>query len=468
MRNLRNFALDSTTNELTPKPKTFQRMNSFYRTRISFLFVAGLVLYSCSKSSSSGTTTTPTIPPAPPPVISTISPDSGVLGTTVTISGTGFSANATDNLVKFNDSNAVVTSATATQLTVKVPVSAGTGPVTVTVGGKKGTGPAFNYLYTITVSTLAGNGNMGFVDGNGTTSEFNWPSGICADSLGNIYVADWYNNRIRKITPSGLVSTFAGSTQGSADGDAATAKFKNPAAICMDGQGNFFVTDEGNHRIRKITPSGVVSTVAGSSQGFADGNGQAAQFNSPIGICIDGKGNLYVGDYLNYKIRKITSAGYVSTVAGSTKGTGDGTGTSAHFGEISGICLDNEGNILVADHGNNNIRKITPAGVVTTLAGNGNLGFADGDGSTAQFNGLTDICGDGKGSFYVADFGNGKIRKVTASGFVSTFAGGSNGYADGDRVTAQFNEPDGICIDFKGNIYVADAINNRIRKIVVQ
>ncbi|MBN9386308.1 MAG: IPT/TIG domain-containing protein [Chitinophagaceae bacterium] len=440
-------------------------MKTFNLALICLLLGGGACFYSCSKSNSGATTTTPP-PPPPPPVISSISPDSGVLGTTVTISGSGFSANIGDNLVKFNDSIAIVSSASATQLTVKVPVSAGTGPVSVTVGGKTATGPTFNYAYTVTVSTLAGS-SPGYADGNGAAAKFGLLQGICVDKDGNIYVADYGNSMIRKVTPSGGVGTFAGSTRGYADGDGLTAQFNYPMAVCVDGQGNVYVADADNNRIRKITPAGTVSTVAGGTLGYADGSAATAQFYRPSGICIDGKGNLYVSDFYNNKIRKITPAGVVSTLAGSSQGFADGNGAVAQFNGPMGTLADSLGNVYVADMNNDKIRKITPSGVVSTLAGSSH-GYAEGNALTAQFRWPAAVCLDGKGNFYVADNFNNKIRKITPAGIVSRLAGSTTGTVDGDASTAMFDEPYGICIDSHGIIYTTDEVGYRIRKIVIQ
>ena len=419
--------------------------------------------YSCTKGNSSASTP----PPAPAPVINSVSPDSGQLGTTVTISGSGFSANATDNVVKFNDSNAVVSSATATQLTVKVPVSAGTGPVSVTVGGKTATGPVFNYTYIVTVSTVAGTTN-GQVDGDTATAQFNaLEGGICVDSRGNLYVTEFDFSRIRKITATGVVSTLDGSKPGFADGNPAVAEFSGPLGICVDSQGNLYVADFGNNRIRKITPTGMVNTLTGSSQGFADGSTATALFYGPAGICVDGQGNLYVADEYNHKIRKITTAGMVSTVAGSNQGFADGSATTAQFNEPSGICVDGQGNLYVADTYNHRIRKITPAGMVSTLAGS-SFGFADGNGTAARFNLPVGICVDSQGNLYIADSFNNRIRKITPSGIVSTLAGSNPGFADGNPATAQFNWPAGICIDSQGGLYITDYLNYKVRKIGIQ
>ena len=207
------------------------------------------------------------------------------------------------------------------------------------------------------VSTLAGS-TVGFRDGLGTTAQFNFPSGVALDAGGNVYVADFSNNLIRKITPEGLVSSLAGSTEGFRDGSGTSAQFNSPIGVAVDAAGNVYVADSFNNRIRKITPEGLVSTLAGSTVGFRDGAGTSAQFSYPIGVEVDAAGNVYVADYGNHLIRKITPEGLVSTLAGSTVGFRDGSGTSAQFNGPTGVAVDAEGNVYVADESNHLIRRI--------------------------------------------------------------------------------------------------------------
>src|SRR5579859_90138 len=215
--------------------------------------------------------------PVGPVSVATVAPLKGPYSTIVTIDGSGFSPNASDNHVQFNKVDAVVQNASANELTVVVPMAAGTGPVMVRTGSQGVTGPVFHYVYTVTVSTLAGNGMTGSVDG--TPGEFLYPYGITCDGKGNIYVAEASDNTIRKIIPAGLVSTLAGGAQGFADGNGTAARFDNPTGVTCDGQGNIYVSDAGNNRIRKVTPAGVVSTLAGNGKGgLADGIGAAARF----------------------------------------------------------------------------------------------------------------------------------------------------------------------------------------------
>ncbi|MGN4155834.1 NHL repeat-containing protein, partial [Burkholderia gladioli] len=306
-----------------------------------------------------------------------------------------------------------------------------------------------------------------------STARFNYPQGVAVDSSGNIYVVDSNNRTIRKITPAGAVSTLAGvqGVSGYVDGTGANAEFNNPTGIAADSSGNLYVADTGNNVIRKISPAGVVSTLAGSStgaSGSADGTGSAARFNSPRGVTVDGSGNVYVADTLNSTIRKISSTGSVSTVAGTAGSTGstDSSGASARFNTPQGIAVDSSGNLYVADTGNNTLREVSSTGVVSTLAGNGIAGSADGSGSAARFNGPTGVAVDSGGYLYVADTYNSAIRKISPAGAVTTLAGGlSSGAVDGVGTAAKFNYPGSVALDSSGYLYVGDTFNNTIRVI---
>ena len=333
------------------------------------------------------------------------------------------------------------------------------------------------------VTTLAGSaGNFGNADGTGSAARFDSPVGITADGSGNVYVADTYNCTIRKVTAAGVVTTLAGSPgyEGSADGTGSAARFTLPGDVAVDGSGNVYVADTNNHTIRKVTPTGVVTTLAGAAgtSGSTNGTGTAALFDNPLGLTVDSGGNVYVADTFNYTIRKVTAAGVVTTMVGTAgvAGSTDGTGTAGLFAVVEGVAVDNKGNLYVADTGNETIRMVTSAGVVTTLAGTvGIKGHLDGTGSAAQFSNPCGLAVDSSGNLYVADVGNNTVRKVTSGGaayttyggVVSTFAGsaGNAGYANGTGSAAQFNNPTGLTLDSQGNLYVADAGNNTIRKV---
>lgn len=319
------------------------------------------------------------------------------------------------------------------------------------------------------VTTFAGSGSAGGLDGTGNTATFNGPCGIAIDQSGNLYVSEILGYRIRKITPAGVVSTLAGSgAVGVVDGTGTAASFSNPRDLAIDNTGNIFVTEQSYNKIRKITPAGVVTTYAGTLAaipGCANGTGTAALFYQPIGIDIDGSGNLVVCEWGNNTIRKISSAAVVTTFA-SEGGLGfaNGTGSAARFYAPTGAVCDASGNLYVTDIGNYRIRKITPSGVVTTFAGSGSLGTSDGTGAGASFSNVNDITIDNSGNFYVADAH--RIRKITPAGVVTTLCGATtSGFVDGTGSAAKFNNIAGITCDASGNLYVADRYNHAIRKI---
>ncbi|KAF2335430.1 T9SS type A sorting domain-containing protein [Flavobacterium ginsenosidimutans] len=312
-----------------------------------------------------------------------------------------------------------------------------------------------NLVQAQTVTTIAGS-SRGFANASGLAAKFNQPDGICADSKGNLYVADWANYMIRKITPDGVVSTFAGSTYGFSDGIGIEAKFREPRGICIDSNDNIYVTDPEDDKIRKITSDGTVSTYV--------------EIESPIGICIDSKGYLYVSDTNVSRINKVAPDGTISIFAGSDQGLANGAGPEARFYNPFGMCMDSAGNLYVADTNNNNIRKITPDAVVTIFAGSptGDTGSTNGVGTNAKFNYPYGIVIDENNILYVTDNGYNKIRKITPDGTVSNYAGSSFGFigdSDGIGSDAEFYNPSGICILKSGVMYVADQGNHRIRKI---
>jgi sugar lactone lactonase YvrE len=324
------------------------------------------------------------------------------------------------------------------------------------------------------VTTLAGTaGSIGSTDGTGSAARFYSPAGVAVDSAGNVYISDSSNNTIRKITAAGVVTTFAGtSTYSSADGTGSAARFTFPFDVAATGAGIVYIADAGNNTIRKISAAGVVTTLAGTAgtAGTADGTGSAARFSSPDGVAVDGTGTVYVADTYNATIRKITPAGVVTTLAGTagSTGTADGTGAAARFNSPHGLAADASGNVYVADAGNDTIRKISSAGVVTTLAGTaGTAGMADGTGGAARFNSPSGVALDAAGNVFVADAGNHAIRKISPAGVVTTLAGtaGSVGLADGTGSAARFNFPSGLTLDAAGNLFVADTHNDLIRKI---
>ena len=325
------------------------------------------------------------------------------------------------------------------------------------------------------VTTLAGLAeSWGTNDGTGSAARFDWPTGVAVDSAGNVYVADNGNHTIRKVTPGGAVTTLAGlaGSSGSADGTGSAARFNSPFGVAVDGGGNVFVADWGDHTIRKVTPGGVVTTLAGlaGSSGSADGTGSAARFYAPGGVAVDSGGNVYVADIGNDTIREVTPGGVVMTLAGLAGyfGSADGTGSAAQFNAPCCVALDSTGNVYVSDFYNHTIRKVTPGGVVTTLAGLALAsGSDDGTGSAARFSSPLGVAADSADDVYVADADNCAIRKVTPGGVVTTLAGlaGSYDNTDGTGSAARFFNPAGVAVDSAGNVYVAEIGDSRIRKV---
>ncbi|RYE18801.1 MAG: T9SS type B sorting domain-containing protein [Sphingobacteriaceae bacterium] len=318
------------------------------------------------------------------------------------------------------------------------------------------------------VSLVAGNGHFGAMDGNGENASFGHPYGIVVAPDGNIYVAEPGNYLVRKVTPSGEVTTLVGGGLGTGsyngitpmDGHGSQASFGGPWGITSDLNNNLYVTDNSGivslSRIRKVTPAGDMTTLTGSASGFNDGPANVAEFNNAWGITIDAAGNLFIADMQNYRIRKSDLNGNVTTIAGNGKNVVvDGTGTASSFFDPTGICIDSNGNIYVSEGYANVIRKITKAGVVTTFAGSGNATLINGTGTSAGFNQPQGLTIDKLDNIYVADSQNNSIRKITPAGLVSTVAG------------SIFDNVAGVADDKKGNLYVAESGDNLIRKITL-
>ncbi len=332
-----------------------------------------------------------------------------------------------------------------------------------------------NYATPYTFGTLAGvAGQIGSSDGTGPSAQFHQPYQVAVDGHGNVYVADYGNAEIRVIAPGGLVTTLAGHTNGSS--------FSGPTGVAVDGSGNVFVADSTGNKIMKITSAGTVTTLAGSGTGSADGTGSAAEFDDPESLAIDGSGNLYVTDVTNNTVRMVTQAGVVTTIAGTAglSGSADGVGSAARFANPIGIAVDGHGNIFVGDTMNYDIREITPTvsgGVTTwtvsTIAGTpGRMGSSDGVGAAALFHTVEGIAVDAAGDVYVTGQNDETVRKLTpttAGGSttwtVTTLAGlaGTVGSANGTGSAALFHSPIGIAVDSAGNLYVGDEFSDTIR-----
>ncbi len=331
------------------------------------------------------------------------------------------------------------------------------------------------------ITTIAGTGAAGFAGdgGDATAATLNAPAGVTVDGTNHVYIADALNQRVRMVSTVGIITTVAGNgTAGySGDGVAAnTTSLNNPAGLAVDGSGNLYIADQSNHRIRKVSAGGIISTVAGNGIGIYNGDGGMAtttSLYSPGGVLIDGSGNLYIADALNHRIRKVATNGIITTVAGNgtvNYGGDGGPATAASLYNPVGVAFDGTGNFYIADQQNQRIRKVATSGVITTVAGNGLFTFG-GDGGAATAANLANPSGvavDGTGNLYIADALNRRIRKVATNGIITTVAGnGTVGFSgDGGAATAaSLNNPVGVAVDGTGNLYIADALNHRIRKV---
>ncbi len=329
--------------------------------------------------------------------------------------------------------------------------------------------------------TIAGTGEWGYGGDSGPATEANLahPGPLAADESDNLYMADLSNHRIRRIDAEGVITTIAGTGESGFSGDggpATEAQVASPNGLAADGSGNLYVADSGNHRIRRIDPEGVITTIAGTGErGFGGdaGPATAAQFNSPRQLTLDGSGNLYVADYTNRRIRRIDSEGIITTIAGTGERgfSGDGgPATEAQFSSADGLAVDGSGNLYAADGGNNRIRRIDSEGVITTIAGTGGRGYGgdSGPATEAQFSFPRGLAVDGSGNLYVADGSNNRIRRIDSEGVITTIAGtGGRGYSgDGGPATeAQFSSPAFLALDRSGNLYVANVSHQRVRVI---
>nr|WP_319511672.1 NHL repeat-containing protein [uncultured Draconibacterium sp.] len=301
------------------------------------------------------------------------------------------------------------------------------------------------------------------------------PFGMCADGEGNFYIADVGKHCISRVTPDGKVQVFAGTEKpGAADGKLKSAEFNSPSGVCFDKNGNLYVAGFGGQNVRRISPNGEVTTIAGTGEeGYRDGPAAEAIFSSPRGVCIDSKGNIFVADCWNHRIRKISPDRMVTTFAGGGKrgelvvnDWKDGADTTARFDAPCGLAIDGHDNIFVADANNNSIRKITPDGMVTTLAGTDHRkGFADGTKEEAILNVPTELFAAPNGTIYFSDTYNHCIRKITPDGQVITLAGtGEEGFTEQEPLESLLSNPRGICV-YNDYLYFVEMGNHTLRKL---
>lgn len=413
------------------------------------------------------------------PVIESISPTVGRTNDTIIITGSQFGA--AHNIVKFNGTQATVVSENSSRIVALVPLNCGSGPVTVDQDAEltSSNSADFTFLAQYTVTTLAGDTISGTTDGTGTAAKFGAPMGIAIDNLGIIFVADGTNHCIRRITAGGVVTTYAGQkgTSGfSNSSNPLTALFNFPYGIAINSSREMFVADVANNAIRRILPSGTVSTFCGTgSSGHVDGIGIAASFSFPMSVTLFEDTILFIPDFSNNEIRKCSANGFVKTISGNiVSGNRNGKLNSSSFKFPISIAIDNK-NLLIVDYGNLKIRSVSLLdSTVSNFAGNGLPGAFNSTADASTFSGPTGIAIrnlGGKREVYIADQQNNVIRLVDAQNRVTTILGdGTPGFKNGEGIKAKFKKPFGLAFDPADNsiLYIADQGNHCIRKVVIR
>jgi trimeric autotransporter adhesin len=363
--------------------------------------------------------------------------------------------------------------------TVKMRLWLGVGVAAVAAFATTG---AFGGSGAGTITTFAGTGIPGFSgDGGPATSARLRPQGVAVDGKGKVYIAESGNGRVRRVGPDGTITTFAGigKVYVSGDGGPATlAAIGYPEGVAVDGQGNVYIVDRANDNVRKVNPRGTITTIAGNPKagnGFSGDGGPAtsAQLFSPRAVAVDGKGNVYIADYQNYRVRRVSAGGTITTIAGNGKlgSSGDGgPATSAQLNYPVAVAVDRQGNVYIAEERGHRVRKVSPGGSITTFAGNGTQGFS-GDGgpaTSAQLAWPRGVAADGKGNVYIVDNWTNRVRMVRPDGTIRTIAGNGRAGNSGDggpATSASLYAPWGVAADGKGNVYVADTGNGKVRRI---
>ena len=326
------------------------------------------------------------------------------------------------------------------------------------------------------ITTVAGGNPNDLGDGGlATNANLNEPTSVAFDALGNLYIADYMNNRVRKVT-AGIISTVAGTGSSDATGDgqsAVTTAIHLPWGLAVDGVGNIYFVERASHLVRMVDTLGIVHTVAGTGKsGFSGDGGRAtsAQLNNPFNVAVDGAGNLYIADTINHRIRKVDTKGIISTVAGNgTPSSSDTSGTATTVGIYSpyAVAVDSKNNLYIAE--GNRVRKVDTNGIISTVAGNGNAAYSgdSGPATKASLQTPQGVVVDGAGNVYIADSLNNRVRKVDTAGIITTIAGGHTGsFGDGGpAVNANLVLPIGLALDSAGNLYIADTNHDAIRKV---
>ncbi|MEU7227155.1 NHL repeat-containing protein [Streptomyces chrestomyceticus] len=351
----------------------------------------------------------------------------------------------------------------------------------MTTDNSPGSGPQPAGLAQGAIATVAGNGQAGYVSDGGPAilTQLNWPHDVALDKNGNLYIAERNSNRVRKVTPGGIITTVAGNGQAGyvSDGGPATAtQLYSPASVAVDDAGNIYIADMNNHRIRKVDTRGIITTVAGNGQaGYTSDGGPATatQLYTPHGVAVDGQGNLYIAEWNNHRIRKVDTNGIITTVAGNGQagyGSDGGPATATKLYYPGGVEADRNGNLFIADTSNHRVRKVDARGIITTVAGTGTPGYVS-DGGPATSTPISYPVGvtvDDTGNLYIGETGNQRVRKVDTNGIITTVAGnGTAGYVDdgGPAAATRLYNPRGVALDRAGNLYIADGDNARVRGV---
>ena len=339
-----------------------------------------------------------------------------------------------------------------------------------------------SFIHAQIITTVAGDSTAGYNGDNipATTAELYQATGVAVDAAGNIYIADRNNNLIRKVNTSGIITTIAGTGAAAYSGDngpATAAEINYPYGITLDTLGNIYFSDDFNYRIRKINTAGIITTIAGNGTAGYNGDGIAAtsaELQNPGGVAVDHNGNVYIADVNNDRIRIINTAGIITTIAGTGAPGYNGDNIAATAAELyqpEGVAVDNVGNLYIVEYINYRVRKVDASGIITTIAGTGISGY-NGDNitaTTAELDRPLGVAVDGNGNVYISDAYNARIRKINSSGIINTIAGtGISAYSgdNGLATAAELSTSVGITIDHSGNVYIADAGNSRIRRII--
>lgn len=417
-------------------------------------------------------------PTAPKPVATvTVSPENAtlVIGGTVQLTATVLDSDGgtlTGRSVMWVSSDPAVT--TVDSLGLATGIGFGEATITATADGENGTAAI---AVAPQITTVAGTGVAGF-SGDGESAkeaQFDNPYDLAFDGVRNLYITDVSNQRVRRIDISGIIITVAGSGPPGFSGDggpATQAELFNPCGLALDAAGNLYIADTNNNRIRRVDSSDIIMTVAGTGPpGFSGDGGSAtqAQLNHPQHVAVDREGNIYVSDSFNKRVRKIGSSGTITTVAGGGTGQEEGRpATEVELTDPEGLAVDDAGNLYIAD--DNRVWRVDRAGLITTVAGGG-LSLEDRIPATqAALGRLDDIAVNGKGNLYIALPGQNRVRRVDSSGIIETVAGSGEGGFSGDGGPAslgRLNFPEGIAVDTAGNLYIADTLNHRIRKVIL-